>query len=157
MTSKLFIHGGRIWTGDMASPWAEAALVEDGTFTAVGKRRYVESKMEPRTTQSLDAGGSLVIPGITDAHMHLTAYCKQGLYLDLSGARSIGEMLDRIAARVEESGNRHCIRAVNYNETMWTEPVAPTMEMLDRVAQGKALLVSRYCGHVHVANLWRER
>lgn len=153
MDTALLVHGGLVWTGNEKTPLAEAFLVKDGSFYAVGSEQYVESMVEdPKKVEKINVQGSLVVPGISDAHMHLTAYCKQGLYLDLSDVTSIEMLLERIAAHVKAHPDNHWLRAVTYNETLWENPVPPTMEMLDAVDGGKAILVSRYCGHVHVAN-----
>ncbi len=152
MKQALLIYGGQIWTGDEKNPSAEAFLVENGVFAAVGSKQQVESMANGKSVEKIDAKGSLVIPGITDAHMHLTAYCKGSLYLDLSDVTSIDMLLGRIKSQVEAHPEYHWFRATGYNETMWKEPVAPTMEMIDAASGGKAVLVSRYCGHVHVAN-----
>lgn len=152
MKQALLIYGGQIWTGDEKKPSAEAFLVENGVFTAVGGKQQVESMADGKNVEKIDAKGSLVIPGITDAHMHLTAYCKGSLYLDLSDVASIDMLLSRIKSQIEAHPEYHWFRATGYNETMWKEPVAPTMEMIDAASGDKAVLVSRYCGHVHVAN-----
>lgn len=148
----LLIHGGQIWTGDAQNPSAEAALAEGGRFTAVGNKEQVEAAPGAKSAERIDAKGGLVIPGITDAHLHLTAYCKGSLYLDLSDVTSLEMLLARIKSQIEAHPEYHWFRATCYNETMWKEPVAPTMEMIDAIDGGKAVLVSRYCGHVHVAN-----
>lgn len=165
MTTTL-VYGGKVWTGNTGAPYAEAFLVQKGVFKAVGTKAYVESKLvQGEDVERIDAKGALVIPGITDAHLHLTAYCKQGLYLDLSSANSLEELLAAIGSHVEKSGNSRWLRVMNFNESNWAVPVLPTMEQIDAVSGGKPVLVSRYCGHVHVANrkamidagLWETR
>lgn len=152
MKPALMVHGGRVWTGGGGQPYAEAFLVENGVFTAVGSDEQVKSAADGKNPERIDAKGSLVIPGITDAHMHLTAYCKGSLYLDLSDVTSISMLLERVKSQINAHPECHWFRATGYNETAWEKPTAPTMEMLDGVSGGKAMLVSRYCGHVHVAN-----
>ena len=151
MADALFVCGGTVWTGDPKQPRAEALLVENGRFTAVGSREYVESKC-PANVRRVDASGSLVIPGMTDSHMHLTGYCKQGMFLDLANVRSIEQLVDALRSYIDEHPNYHWIRGINFNETKWAEVIQPTMRILNMVDNGKAVLLSRYCGHVHVAN-----
>ncbi|MDR3321243.1 MAG: hypothetical protein LBS93_02255, partial [Synergistaceae bacterium] len=84
MDGAVLVYGGRVWTGDVKNPAAEAFLARGGSFAAVGGREYVESCADGlHGVERIDARGSLVIPGITDAHLHLTGYCKQGMYFDL--------------------------------------------------------------------------
>jgi len=150
--AALVVYGGNVWTGDDANPSAEAFLVENGRFTAVGDRESVLSAAGGKPVVAVDAEGSLVIPGITDAHMHLTAYCKESLYLNLSGASSLDALLESVAQYVRANPARRWFRAVGYNETLWDEPVSPTREALDAASGGASVLLSRYCGHVHVAS-----
>lgn len=152
MHPALLVYGGHVWTGDEDNPRAEAFLVENGRFTAVGDRGSVESAASGKSPEKIDAKGSLVVPGITDAHMHLTAYCKRSLYLDLSGAASLDALLGRVASHAAANPECRWLRATGYNETLWKDPVSPTMEALDAAGSGKAVLLSRYCGHVHVAS-----
>ncbi|MGY1813371.1 amidohydrolase [Blastococcus sp. SYSU D00820] len=63
---------GRVYTVDPTRPWAEAALVEDGVFTAVGSDGEVRAAAPPGT-DVVDLGGRMVMPGIHDAHIHLLA------------------------------------------------------------------------------------
>lgn len=148
----MFVYGGNIWTSS-ATGFAEALLVKNGMFYAVGSKEYVESKIGPEEdVERINVDGSLVIPGISDSHLHLTAYCKQGIYLDLTNIKSIDEMLSKIEEYAKKEAQSTWLRVVGYNETLWDEPVFPTRAMLDTVCPEKPLLASRYCGHAHVAN-----
>lgn len=147
------VYGGKIWTGNNDNAFAEALLVKNGEFHAVGSKEYVESRIDKREpVEYINAQGSLVIPGISDAHEHLTTYCKQGLYLDLTNTKSIDEMLKQIEQYVRKTPQCTWLRVVGYNETLWENQIFPTMDMLDAVCGSKPLLASRYCGHIHVAN-----
>ena len=150
----LIVRGGRVWTGDEANPAAEAFFAEGGVFRAVGRLSDVEAMARSSCGNKIDvidAAGALVIPGISDAHIHLTAYCKNQLYPDLSGVSSIDEMLGLLKSHIEEHPDFHWVRAFGYNETAWSKPVQPTADMIDSIANGRAVIVSRYCGHSHVA------
>jgi predicted amidohydrolase YtcJ len=164
----MIVHGGRIWTGDEANPAAEAFFVEGGVFRAVGGLNDVEARARASCGHKIDvidAGGALVMPGISDAHIHLTAYCKNQLYTDLSAVSSIDELLGALKSHIEEHPEFHWVRAFGYNETLWPKPIQPTMDMIDSIANGRAVIVSRYCGHAHVAGriameesgLWNSR
>ena len=153
MTTATLVYGGNIWTGDEGVPRAEAFLVRGGRFAAVGSLAHVESHiLAGERIERVDAKGSLVIPGITDAHIHLTALCKQGLYFDLAFTNSLEELLEAIEKHVRENGDARWLRVTNFNESNWEKPALPTMAQIDAVSGGKPLLVSRYCGHIHLAN-----
>jgi predicted amidohydrolase YtcJ len=143
---------GRIWTGEKESPFAEALLVQDGDFAAVGNFREIRELAASGEAEFLDAGNDLVIPGMSDSHIHLTAVAKQDLYVNLAGARSFEAALGMIRERALELPGEAWIRGVNYNEEAWTEPTRPTRQLLDALEIGNPVIISRYCGHVHVAS-----
>lgn len=61
---------GRIFTLDSDHPWAEALLVRDGRFLAVGSREQILSSGS-ETMDIIDLDGAMVMPSIHDAHTHL--------------------------------------------------------------------------------------
>ena len=87
---QLLVYGGKVWTGDSDKPFAEALLVEGNRFIAVGTLEEVRNaaKRQKIKTTELHLNGNLVMPGISDAHFHFTAFAKQNLYLDLQDIRS---------------------------------------------------------------------
>jgi predicted amidohydrolase YtcJ len=73
MSADLVLINGRVYTLDPARPWAEAVACRDGRILAVGDDNDVAALAGPRTRR-VDCGGRLVLPGLTDAHVHFLAY-----------------------------------------------------------------------------------
>lgn len=63
------LHNGKVWTGDAATPAAIA--IDDGRIVAVGDDAAI-LKLATGDTQRIDLKGRRVVPGINDAHTHLT-------------------------------------------------------------------------------------
>src|SRR4029453_661852 len=61
------IVNARIWTGDDAQPWAQALVIDGETFALVGSD---DDARKANAAQVVDAGGRLIVPGFTDAHVH---------------------------------------------------------------------------------------
>lgn len=62
-------EGARLIAGDEAAPIEDSAfLVQDGTFTRVGRRGEVQA---PEGAARVDLTGKTVMPGIIEAHAHL--------------------------------------------------------------------------------------
>ena len=57
-----------IYTSDSKNPWAEAAIVQNGRFSFVGKKEEIDVR---EGDNIYDLGGRLVIPGMIDAHTHI--------------------------------------------------------------------------------------
>jgi imidazolonepropionase-like amidohydrolase len=63
-------EGARLITGDGGAPITDSAfVVENGRFTAVGKKGQVKA---PAAAAHVDLTGKTVIPAIVDAHKHLS-------------------------------------------------------------------------------------
>ena len=96
-----------IWTGDPARPWAESMVVENGRVKSVG------SGGEDHEAIPLDLGGAFVCPGLIDAHAHVLGFGRGRTRVDLTGARSLPEALDRVEIQVgakKERGENGWIR-----------------------------------------------
>ena len=79
----------------MAHPGrAQALFARGGVIEAVGCDKDILARCDARTVV-LDMKGKYVLPGFTDTHNHLLAAGRSLETLDLSGARSIDEMIGR--------------------------------------------------------------
>ena len=63
------LHNARIHTLDSARPTASALLIDRGQILAVGGDELFDHRAEKH-----DLGGRVVLPGLTDAHIHLQHY-----------------------------------------------------------------------------------
>jgi predicted amidohydrolase YtcJ len=68
--ARTVLHGGSVYTGDPAAPWAEAIAIEGDRVVAVGTSASLLAGESARTTR-IDLQGRLVIPGFNDAHVHV--------------------------------------------------------------------------------------
>lgn len=140
---------GKIWTGDDTFPYADWFRVRGGTVTERGK---ADSFAPEEDECVLDYGGGLVLPGFTDAHIHFTAFAKRKLYRDMSGVKSLEEMLDVVREECSKTEKGSWVRCINYNETYWKKPQLPSIHDLDKAAPDNPVILSRYCGHNHNVN-----
>ena len=69
----LIITNARVFTADLENPWAEAVAIRDGRIAAVGASSEIAA-LAGAETRTIDAAGRLLVPGLTDAHMHLGQY-----------------------------------------------------------------------------------
>jgi len=94
---------GRIATlsGDDGFGWQRGIAMADGRVIAVGDAADLEPLVGPGTTRWRLTDDMLVVPGITDAHLHLMSLVLAERHVDLTGA-NLDEALERIGARHRE-------------------------------------------------------
>ena len=149
---SLLIRGANIWTGDRRRPFADALLLSKGRIISVGTANDVSTHPQAKDARELCLEGETVIPGMTDAHLHLMFHARQSTGISLLDTRSIGEALELLkkAAKVANPGD--WIHGVRYNDTFWEENRPPTRHELDAAVRDHPLLLTRVCTHIQVAN-----
>lgn len=148
----LLIRGASVWTGDRRSPRAESVLLQGDRIVAVGGSAEVSGHPCAAKARTLDLAGETVLPGLTDAHVHLLFYAKQRAGVSLFETKSLVEameLLKRAAARTKPGNWVHGVR---YNDAYWVENREPTRQDLDATGIDRPILLTRVCTHVQVAN-----
>lgn len=92
----LILHGGRVVTLDDKVPRAEAVSVRGGRIQAVGAKPEIVALAEP-ATELIDLDGLAVVPGFNDTHAHMEREGLKTVRPSLAGARSVDDILRRIA------------------------------------------------------------
>ena len=149
--ADLIIVNAKVWTVDKAQPTAQAVAVLGERIAAVGSSADVELWRGPKT-RVVDAGGKLLLPGFNDAHVH---FVSGGLQLDavpLNDATSKEEFARRIAAKAQKTSKGEWILGGDWDETKWNPPTIPTKALIDTLTPDTPVFVSRYDGHMVLAN-----
>lgn len=128
----------------------EALLVEGGRVIAVGSRAQV-LREAPTGAERLRLDGRLVIPGLVDAHLHLSALIQGRSAVDLAGARSAEEVAARAAAWASAHPEGPVVGR-GWDESGFDSAVAPTAHEIDRAVRDRAVVLYRVCGHAAVVN-----
>jgi hypothetical protein len=128
----------------------EAIAVADGKVLAVGNRAQIEALKGP-ATRVIDLAGAVALPGLVDAHAHLSGLGDALATLDLRGTRSYAEVLERVAAaaRAEPDG---WIVGRGWDQNDWTDKTYPTASELERAAPGRKIWLRRVDGHAGLAS-----
>lgn len=149
--ADLIIINAKIWTVDKSRPTAQAVAVLGDRIVAVGMNADVDSWRGPRT-QVIDAGGKLLLPGFNDAHVHFVSGGKQLDSIKLNDAPSAQEFARRIGERAKITPKGEWILDGNWDETKWSPSNMPTKELIDALTPDTPVFVSRYDGHMGLAN-----
>ena len=148
--NSLLITGGTLWTGKTFVR-GHALHIEGERIAAVGPEESVRAGA-PSERRELRLSGEAVLPGFTDAHLHLTTWAKQKTLLDLGGATSLAEVLELVREEARRIPPDRWIRGWNYNETLWPEGRSVTKDDLDALGIPHPVLLQRVCTHVNAAN-----
>ena len=133
----------------MGSPGVVEALAVGGDrVIAAGSSEEVRRLAGPGT-RVIDLAGRTVLPGLTDNHYHGIG---GGPGVDLSAARSIQDVLDRVAAAARETPPGGVIVTnSDWHEGQLAEQRLPYRDDLDRAAPEHPAVVVRG-GHQYVLN-----
>lgn len=146
--ADLILHNGRVITVDSGLGDVAALAVHAGRVQAAGSDAEVLRLSGP-DTHVVDLGGRSVVPGLTDNHFHALG---GGPGVDLSGVRTMAELLDAIAARAAETEpGELVVTNSNWHEGQLAEQRLPLRDDLDRVAPDHPVVVVRG-GHEFILN-----
>ncbi|MBN1826113.1 MAG: amidohydrolase [Candidatus Eisenbacteria bacterium] len=143
----LVLFNGRIGWGAVGET---ALLARAGIIEAVGGDGEILD-LAPARAERIDLRGGLLLPGFTDAHVHLLHLGRLLHRTDLGEALSLAGALERIERTVRESAEP-VLFFEGADESLWPERRLPTRRELDRLEPRRPLLVRRVCMHIAVAN-----
>ncbi len=149
--ADLILKAGRVWTGDERNPRAEAIASRNGVIVFVGSAEGVERFRGPRT-RVIDRPGDFAMPGLIDAHGHMTSLGESAVSLDLRDLKSPEAVAERVKQRMTEQPGDGWITGRNWDQSLWPGGAFPTAEVLDRVASDRPVWLRRVDGHAAWAN-----
>ena len=82
----------------------------------------------------VDLGGRVVVPGLSDSHVHFPTWALAQTEVKLDGCRSLDEALARIASARRPPGR--VIRGFGWRSGDWADDEEPTAARLDQVTRG---------------------
>lgn len=126
-----------------------AILIDAGKVVATGA---TDSLNQQTSNPIIDAGGKTMLPGLIDAHGHVLGLGKLRMEVDLVGAQSIEEALQRIADFAAANPELPWIIGQGWNQVFWPGKEYPTALDLDSLNLGKPVWMERVDGHAGWAN-----
>ncbi|MEJ7828591.1 MAG: amidohydrolase family protein, partial [Segetibacter sp.] len=144
------VHNSVVYTIDEHFSTAQAFAVSDGKIAAVGTNEEILKKYKARET--IDAKGQAVYPGFIDAHSHFMGYGQSLFQVDLFGAASWDEAVERVQKFAKEHPDEAWIRGRGWDQNKWPGKSYPTNEKLNQLFPDKPVLLTRVDGHAAIAN-----
>jgi predicted amidohydrolase YtcJ len=149
MKADLILRNARIYTVDSARPWAEALACAAGHIVAVGGSDAVMDLAGPGT-EVIEAHGRLVLPGLTDAHVHFLDYAIRRHQVSLFGVSDFDEVRWRVRQAVERARPGEWVQGWGWDESLWG--MRPTRAHLDDIAPHTPVVLARMDMHTRWVN-----
>jgi predicted amidohydrolase YtcJ len=150
--AELAVRGATVVTMDAALPVASAIAVRNGEIVYVGDDAGLADYLGPNTRLLTDANIT-VLPGLTDAHAHLTGLGLSLGQIDLRGDSSPAAIFEKVRAaaqRPAQALDGEWLIGRGWDQNRFTPPRLPTVEDLqafDAASGGRPVLLRRIDGH----------
>ena len=145
----LLITHAKIYTVDEDFSVTQAIAIKDGKIVATGTRDALARTYEPK--ERIRANGKFIYPGFIDAHAHLYGMGLSMQEVDLSGAKSYAEVVERTRKFNEENPTDY-ISGRGWDQNLWEDKNFPSKEALDEVFPDTPVVLTRVDGHALLAN-----
>jgi predicted amidohydrolase YtcJ len=148
--TKLILNAN-IVTLDARRPKAQAIAFSQDTIAAVGTDEELRS-LAQSGVEVVDAQGKTLVPGFIDSHSHMMFGGVIAQALDLTPARSIDDLLDRVRERARSTPDGEWVRGYGVSCNRLAEGRYPTKDELDRVSGGRPVWLAEDSFHASVVN-----
>ncbi len=141
-------RNARIYTVDANRSWADAMAVADGRILAVGSDEVV-SRHRGEGTVVHDLGGSMVLPGIHDTHIHPLQAGAQELYECGFRVVDLDQVLETLEGCLADTPTGEWVRGGQWHEAIFP-PGATPKTILDAIAPDHPVFLMDWTFH----NAW---
>jgi hypothetical protein len=145
------LYNGNIVTLDSRQPKASALAIINGRIVAVGDDEAILALAGPGTKRD-NLNGQMVIPGLTDAHIHWSMTTQKLQWVDVFEVTSRQIALERVAERARTLTPGEWIRGWGWAQDYWPAPVFPSAADLDAVAPQNPVYLGAKSGHAAWVN-----
>ncbi|MEZ6165225.1 MAG: amidohydrolase [Phycisphaerales bacterium] len=148
----LIYHNAQIHTANDEMPLAQAIAIEDDRIVAIGDSADL-LKLRDTQTQLIDLEGQTVLPGLIDAHAHLSGLGElQVGTIDLSATTSYEEVIEIVRARAAELPEGTWIIGRGWDHESWPSKMLPDHQTLSDIVPDHPVWLLRVDGHAGLAN-----
>ena len=155
--ADLVLRGGTIITVDESNPEVQALAATDGRIVALGTDDEIAAFVG-ENTEVIDLGGATAIPGLIEGHAHYMGVGQSTLQLNLMDVANWGEVVDMVAAAVQQAEEGVLIRGRGWHQEKWDEPLErsvdglPYHDELSAVSPNNPVILTHASGHATFAN-----
>ena len=145
------LSAARIHTMDTARPVARAMAYDaSGKILALGETDELLARYPQ--ARRVDVGAATVVPGLIDAHAHVSGLGFAMMGADLVGTRDKAEVFARLKAKAAGLKPGEWLLGSGWDQNDWPEKTFPTAAELDALFPDRPVWLSRIDGHAGWAN-----
>ncbi|MDR2178444.1 MAG: amidohydrolase [Treponema sp.] len=146
------IYNGKIYRG--SGRFCQALRIEGGKIRAAGDSAELLATA-PEGAETIDAAGTLVLPGFHDSHLHLHWLGRKFGMVEGAGADSVEEVIRRgreLIARDRPAPGTY-VQGAGVNPDLFTGKRRDlNREDLDKISAVHPVVIGRHCGHTIYCN-----
>jgi len=95
----------------------------------------------------IDGKGATLLPGLIDAHGHITSHGRALSAVDLVGSPSEADAAARVAVFIKTHADKEWITGRGWNQVLWPVKEFPNRTSLDALSNDKIIALGRIDGH----------
>ena len=149
LPADLLVTNANIYMVNENFDTASSFAVKDGLIVGVGSTQELMSAYT--STNTYDAGGKTIVPGLIDAHGHLYNLGVSMGRLDLVGTTSFKQVLEKTVA-FQKQKQLDFIVGRGWDQNDWEQQAFPDNKMLDQLFPEIPVALARVDGHAMLAN-----
>jgi hypothetical protein len=149
--ADLIVTSAHIYTVDDTRPAAQAFAVRNGVFAFVGSEHEAMALKGP-DTRVIDLHGATILPGLADAHGHLSGLAAFLHDADLTGSLSYDEVISRTIQHAGKPAKGEWVIGRGWDQNRWASKQFPTSDALTHAFPDNPAMLERVDGHALLAN-----
>lgn len=139
--ADLIVFNAKIFTGNLAQPEASALAVKDGRIYSVGSDNDVLG-LKNSSTEIVDASNRRLIPGISDAHIHVLNESSYTYNVRWDGVPTLRQALTMLREQADRTPEGHWVKAIGgWSPFQFEENRFPTLQELREAVPSRPLIV----------------
>jgi predicted amidohydrolase YtcJ len=147
--ADLIIFNAKIYVPDSAGKSINCIAVKKGLIIGIGTDAEIRSRYW--APENINASGTTVYPGFTDAHSHFTGFALGLRYADLTKAHSFGEVLE-ILQGYRKLHPEGWIVGRGWDQNNWPGKAFPNNHELNKMFPEVPVVLTRVDGHAVLAS-----
>ncbi len=155
--ADVVLRGGKVVSVDPDIGEAQALAVRGHEIAAVGTDAEIDALVGP-DTRVIELDGRTAIPGFIEGHGHYMSLGRAQQILDLNDVANYGEIVEMVAAAVEEAGPGEWVFGRGWHQEKWDEVPEPNVDGvplndgLSAVSPDNPVYLGHASGHASFAN-----